>query len=80
MFWNVSDYLQNRGQSFLVGAKETLEGDESHLLAQAKSEKETVSNAALWMLLLLRLTSVTTDRRVELRNSTFHGNSAPLTY
>ena len=62
--------MQSRGQAFLVNARETLEGDETHLLAQAKSEKEAVSNAALWMLLLLRLTSATTDRRAELRNST----------
>jgi hypothetical protein len=29
----------------------------------------TISDAALWMLLLLRLTAVTTDERLELRNS-----------
>ena len=30
-----------------------------------------VSDAALWMLLLLRLAAVTTDERLELRNSEF---------
>jgi hypothetical protein len=32
---------------------------------------DKASPAALWMLLLLRLTSITADERVELRNSAF---------
>jgi hypothetical protein len=35
----------------------------------ASGDDRGVSDAALWMLLLLRLTSVTTDERLELRNS-----------
>jgi hypothetical protein len=44
--------------------------DESLAEAASDSNRET-SGAALWMLLLLRLTSVTTDHRLELRNSKF---------
>jgi hypothetical protein len=36
---------------------------------KTSSEDRATSNAALWMLLLLRLTVVTTDDRLELRNS-----------
>jgi hypothetical protein len=38
-------------------------------MEKASSDDKGTSNAALWMLLLLRLTAVTTDERLELRNS-----------
>lgn len=37
----------------------------------ASGDDRAVSDAALWMLLLLRLATVTTDERLELRNSKF---------
>jgi hypothetical protein len=37
----------------------------------ASDEDLAVSDAALWMLLLSRLAAVTTDERLELRNSKF---------
>jgi hypothetical protein len=40
-------------------------------MEKASSEDKATSTAALWMLLLLRLTVVTTDDRLELRNSTY---------
>jgi hypothetical protein len=43
-------------------------GDDS-LVAIAADPSQPGSGAALWMLLLLRLTSVATDSRPELRNS-----------
>lgn len=43
-------------------------GDEG-LMKLAAQPSHKGSGAALWMLLLLRLTSVATDQRVELRNS-----------
>lgn len=39
------------------------------LASLASDPSQKGSGAALWMLLLLRLTSVTTDHRLELRNS-----------
>lgn len=43
-------------------------GDEA-LLKLAADPSHQDSGGALWMLLLLRLTSVATDQRLELRNS-----------
>jgi hypothetical protein len=45
--------------------------DEEKLHKKAKSDDPAVSNAALWLLLLHRLTTVTTDERLELRNSMY---------
>lgn len=45
-------------------------GDEA-LLKLAADPSHQDSGGALWMLLLLRLTSVATDQRLELRNSEF---------
>ena len=39
------------------------------LVRLANDTQHPGSGAALWMLLLLRLTAVTTDQRLELRNS-----------
>ena len=39
------------------------------LVEMASGDDRGASDAALWMLLLLRLTSVTADDRLELRNS-----------
>lgn len=46
------------------------DGDHS-LVERAAEPFEKGSAAALWMLLLLRLTSVATDQRLELRNSAY---------
>lgn len=43
----------------------------SDLVAKASQPGGAGANAALWMLLLLRLTTVTNDDRLELRNSVF---------
>ena len=43
--------------------------DEQSLIKRASNDDQTAGNAALWMLLLLRLTTVTSDSRLELRNS-----------
>ena len=45
-------------------------GDQS-LVDLATKPSEQGSAAALWMLLLLRLTSVAADQRLELRNSEY---------
>lgn len=44
-------------------------GKEEALIELASHPERDGSSAALWLLLLLRLTSVTTDQRLELRNS-----------
>ncbi|TGZ79709.1 hypothetical protein EX30DRAFT_308428 [Ascodesmis nigricans] len=69
-FWNVSDFLQTRDDQ-----EAATKGDE--LTAQAKNEmdllaiverKDVDPHSALWMLLLLRLTGLSTDHRAEVRN------------
>ncbi len=46
-----------------------LGSDDQALLKLAAEPSHRGSGAALWVLLLLRLTSVATDQRLELRNS-----------
>lgn len=47
-----------------------MQGREASELEEMASDSEhAASDAALWMLLLLRLTKVTADDRLELRNS-----------
>lgn len=45
------------------------------LVDLASNPSEESSGAALWLLLLLRLTTVTADQRLELRNSKFQGHA-----
>lgn len=71
-FWNVSDFLQTRGGSAGVFALEA--ESEEDLMALVKKTETTDMNAALWMVLLLRLTSVSKDKRSEVRN----GNYTPF--
>ncbi|OBT69413.1 hypothetical protein VE03_01175 [Pseudogymnoascus sp. 23342-1-I1] len=71
-FWVVSDFISSRGGSFSLD-KDVIDSiDEDKLHKKAKSDDQAVSNAALWLLLLHRLTTVTTDERLELRNSAIH--------
>ncbi|KFZ09242.1 hypothetical protein V502_08860 [Pseudogymnoascus sp. VKM F-4520 (FW-2644)] len=68
-FWVVSDFISSRGGSFSLD-KDVIDSiDEDKLHKKAKSDDQAVSNAALWLLLLHRLTTVTTDERLELRNT-----------
>lgn len=47
-------------------------GRDEALIELASHPEKDGASAALWMLLLLRLTAVTTDQRLELRNSAIH--------
>ncbi|KFY02681.1 hypothetical protein O988_01986 [Pseudogymnoascus sp. VKM F-3808] len=71
-FWVVSDFISSRGGSFSLDNDVIDSIDEEKLHKKAKSDDPAVSNAALWLLLLHRLTTVTTDERLELRNSAIH--------
>jgi len=71
-FWVLSDFISGRTSSFSLSPDLIRGSDEKKLLEMASGqglETFAVSDAALWMLLLLRLTAVTTDERLELRNS-----------
>ncbi|KAF8458986.1 hypothetical protein BGX38DRAFT_1150957 [Terfezia claveryi] len=65
-FWNVSDFLQTRGGP--TGAFASEVKSEEELTALVRRTDISDLNAALWMVLLLRLTSVSKDKRSEVRN------------
>ncbi|RYP04463.1 hypothetical protein DL764_004433 [Monosporascus ibericus] len=68
-FWVLSDFLSGKSKSLPITDGLVGKSDESALVETAARAENASSNAALWMLLLLRLTTVTTDERLELRNS-----------
>ncbi|KAH8665989.1 endosomal peripheral membrane protein-like protein [Tricladium varicosporioides] len=68
-FWVLSDFISGRTSSFSLSPDLIQGSDERTLVEMASGEDLTISDAALWMLLLLRLAAVTTDERLELRNS-----------
>ncbi|KAI1338808.1 hypothetical protein F5Y15DRAFT_98481 [Xylariaceae sp. FL0016] len=69
-FWDLSDFLSGKNQSLLISNDLIVDSeDASSLVETASHSEDSSSDAALWMLLLLRLTTVTTDERLDLRNS-----------
>ncbi|KAL2264604.1 hypothetical protein VTJ83DRAFT_7114 [Remersonia thermophila] len=68
-FWAISDFLSSKGQSMSITEAMVGGGGEQSLVRLASEPFDKGSGAALWMLLLLRLTSVASDQRLELRNS-----------
>lgn len=76
-FWVLSDFISGRTTSFTIGPDLIKGTDDRTLIELASGTDQNASDAALWMLLLLRLTSVTTDERLELRNSELP-NSPPI--
>ncbi|KAK5987788.1 Protein MON2-like-like protein [Cladobotryum mycophilum] len=68
-FWALSDFLSGRDKSLDI-TTDLIQGTEaSNLEDMAVDRSRDGSGAALWMLLLLRLTAVASDDRLELRNS-----------
>ncbi|TVY22453.1 MON2-like protein [Lachnellula hyalina] len=68
-FWVLSDFISGRTSSFSLTHNLIQGSDEKKLVEMASGKDLAISDAALWMLLLLRLTAVTTDERLELRNT-----------
>ncbi|EKD15974.1 uncharacterized protein L3040_003411 [Drepanopeziza brunnea f. sp. 'multigermtubi'] len=68
-FWVLSDFISGRTHSLSLSSDLMKGVNEGNLAGMASGDDLAVSDAALWMLLLLRLTAVTTDDRLELRNS-----------
>ncbi|KAI1006234.1 hypothetical protein K3495_g1984 [Podosphaera aphanis] len=68
-FWVLSDFISGRTVSFSLSSDFIRSVEHRSLVEMAGSKDSTIADAALWMLLLLRLTAVTTDDRLELRNS-----------
>ncbi|KAH6843228.1 hypothetical protein B0I37DRAFT_418347 [Chaetomium sp. MPI-CAGE-AT-0009] len=68
-FWAISDFLSANSKSMLITEAMIPDSGDQSLVKLATEPSEQGSAAALWMLLLLRLTSVAADQRLELRNS-----------
>ncbi|CAK7231521.1 Endocytosis and vacuole integrity protein [Sporothrix bragantina] len=68
-YWAISDFLHGRSGSMSIAAAMEGGSSDAALVKLANDTAHPGSGAALWMLLLLRLTAVTTDQRLELRNS-----------
>ncbi|GJC79886.1 protein MON2 [Colletotrichum liriopes] len=68
-FWVLSDFLSGKTETLPITADLMQGSSISDLAALAANSEHNASDAALWMLLLLRLTTVTADGRLELRNS-----------
>ncbi|KAL1881341.1 Endocytosis and vacuole integrity protein [Diaporthe australafricana] len=68
-FWAISDFLSEKSNSMSISEDMVGGGKDEALIALASHPEKDGSSAALWMLLLLRLTAVTADQRLELRNS-----------
>ncbi|KAJ4305980.1 Endocytosis and vacuole integrity protein [Collariella sp. IMI 366227] len=68
-FWAISDFLSGKSRTMSITEDMIPESGDQTLLKMAAEPFEKGSGAALWMLLLLRLTSVAADQRLELRNS-----------
>ncbi|KAK8045647.1 Endosomal peripheral membrane protein [Apiospora rasikravindrae] len=71
-FWVLSDFLSGKNKSLPITDSLIGGADDFSLAAKAADSQDPSSDAALWMLLLLRLTNVTADDRLELRNSATH--------
>ncbi|KAK7942386.1 Protein MON2-like protein [Apiospora aurea] len=71
-FWVLSDFLSGKNKSLPITDSLIGDADDDSLAAKAADSQDPSSDAALWMLLLLRLTNVTADDRLELRNSATH--------
>ncbi|KAM0249876.1 hypothetical protein ACHAQJ_008850 [Trichoderma viride] len=68
-FWALSDFLSGRDKSLDITIDLFQDADVDTLERLAADHGGRGSDAALWMLLLLRLTAVASDDRVELRNT-----------
>lgn len=68
-FWALSDFLSTKAKSLEITAQLMEDAQSSDLSRIAADESNKSSSGALWMMLLLRLTSVSADERLELRNS-----------
>ncbi len=71
-FWVLSDHFTRIDHPLLERISSNTSVDEQELVTKAKSGNTSTSDSALWLILLLRLTGVTTDERLELRNSAIH--------
>ncbi|TGJ88470.1 hypothetical protein E0Z10_g338 [Xylaria hypoxylon] len=68
-FWDLSNFLSRKNKALPITNNLLGDLDEASLVEKASHAENASSDAALWMLLLIRLTTVTTNDRLDLRNS-----------
>ncbi|KAI1171013.1 hypothetical protein F4777DRAFT_82837 [Nemania sp. FL0916] len=68
LFWDLSNFLSRKSKTLLITNK-VGDFDDDALNREASDPASESSDAALWMLLLIRLTTVSVDGRLDLRNS-----------
>ncbi|EUC37662.1 hypothetical protein COCCADRAFT_22835 [Bipolaris zeicola 26-R-13] len=65
-FWNVSDYLQSKAD---LSSLPEIVGETDDTKLAVSSHSQNGATSALWLQVLLNLSSITVDERVEVRNS-----------
>ncbi|KAL1792066.1 hypothetical protein ACET3X_009817 [Alternaria dauci] len=68
-FWNVSDYLQSRTDLSLLAEVVSQASDKERVERAVYTPPQEGNTAALWLQVLLNLSSITTDERMEVRHS-----------
>ncbi|KAI1757962.1 hypothetical protein F4782DRAFT_524660 [Xylaria castorea] len=68
-FWDLSNFLSRKNKALPITNNLVDDFNDASLVEKASNAENASSDAALWMLLLIRLTTVTTDNRLDLRNS-----------
>ncbi|KAJ8126737.1 hypothetical protein O1611_g6901 [Lasiodiplodia mahajangana] len=68
-FWDLSNFLSRKNKTLPITNNLVGGFDDASLVERASHAEDASSDAALWMLLLIRLTTVTTNDRLDLRNS-----------
>ncbi|KAI0423923.1 endosomal peripheral membrane protein [Xylaria sp. FL1042] len=68
-FWDLSNFLSRKNKTLPITNNLVGDFDEASLVEKASHAENASSDAALWMLLLIRLTTVTTNDKLDLRNS-----------
>ncbi|KAJ2976823.1 hypothetical protein NUW58_g7991 [Xylaria curta] len=68
-FWDLSNFLSGKNKTLPITNSLVGDFNDASLVKKASNAENSSSDAALWMLLLIRLTTVTTNDRLDLRNS-----------
>jgi hypothetical protein len=68
-FWNVSDYLQSRTDLSSLVEVVTQIDDKEQVRRAVSTRSREGKTTALWLQVLLNLSSITTDERIEVRHS-----------
>ncbi|KAI1814284.1 hypothetical protein GGS20DRAFT_576976 [Poronia punctata] len=68
-FWDLSNFLSGKNKSLQITNGLVGDFSDASLMEKVSQAEDASSDAALWMLLLIRLTTVTTNDGLDLRNS-----------